>query len=658
MLLKPPVQLEHLEDRLVPTTSGSPWPAADRLTLSFAPDRTPIAGHTSGLFELLDAVAPTALWQREILRAFQTWAVHGNVNVGVRSDGGQAFGVAGRPYRDPRFGDIRVAAQRMSPESVATSIPFSPVFSGTLTGDLFLNSNANFTGSRLFATVLHEAGHVLGLGHSDDPASPMSAHLNALAQLTDGDIAELQALYGARVPDAYERGQGNDTFATATSLRHPQRPPRSYDGSTPLIRFGDITTVGDVDMFSVRSPSGYQGSLTVRLQTEGLSLLAPRLTVYDAAGQELSHAASAEPFGATVSVRLDRVNPAATYYIRVEGATADVFGIGAYGLAVNYDAANRVSADVLSQFLVGPYQELTPEETDRLLYDPSGTFLGDDLGNSDFNRAIFLRQRPGTGTVFDAVGSLSHPADGDFYRIFTAPGRNPRTPVLTVTVWGITDNAVVPRVTVFGSNRVPVPAAVLLNGNGTFAVEITGNHGDGSYYLRLSDPAEGGTRVGNYALHALFRDRDANLDTFATGELSETDQSQSHALYVAHSQLFQFVFSADAAAGPGDSSVSMRVFNSACVEVFRLEARARDTVSGPSVFLPPGAYTVTFTSVAPLTGAGPAYRLRGKGLGDPIGPTLEDPTLLPMYQSPADPLLFLYPNDIRSRAFFLWVALL
>lgn len=651
-MIRTPLSLETLEGRLAPATFGIPWPAAERLTLSFTPDGTPLAGHTSELFRALEAIAETPVWQHEILRAFQTWAVHANINVGVRADGGEPFGVAGRPYADPRFGDVRLGAHRMSRDALATSVPFAPVFSGTLTGDVFLNSGANFTRGSLFATMLHEAGHVFGLGHSDDPTSPMYAHLNALARLTAGDVAALQALYGARAADRHEGPQGNELLRTATLVRHP----RHYDGFAPLVVFGDVTTRADVDVFALRLPNGYRGPVTVRLQTEEVSLLAPRLTVLDAAGRMLGQAESSLEPGSVVSVRLDEMDPAAGYFVRVEAAVGDEFGVGAYGLAISHDAVQQVSVDALDRFLRGPHQEFTPDEIDELFRNPAGAFVGDDRrGNDSFASAVFLRQRPGSGTVFDVVASLSDAADVDYYRVVTAPGRAGRRSVLAVTAWGITDNAVVPRVSVFAPNRAPVPAEVLVNGNGTFAIEVVGNHPEGFYYLRLSAPAGAEDRLGNYTLHALFSARAADLETFADGGLDESLPAQSHDLYVGRSQLFQFVLSAQAAGAPAGAAVRMSVFDSSCREVFWLDAAAGDSVSGPGVFLTPGAYTVSFSSLD----AAPAltYRLRGRGLTDPIGPALEDPTLLPMYQAPFDPTLYIYPGNIRSSDPYLWVAL-
>ena len=112
---RPRPVVESLEGRAVPATFGVPWADPSRLTLSFAPDGTSIAAHTSSLFQTLGAQQPTAIWEREILQAFQTWAVQANINIGLVNDGGDAFGTAGPPQHDPRFGDIRVGAQAMAP---------------------------------------------------------------------------------------------------------------------------------------------------------------------------------------------------------------------------------------------------------------------------------------------------------------------------------------------------------------------------------------------------------------------------------------------------------------------------------------------------------------------------------------------------------------
>ena len=101
---------ERLEDRNLLAALSVPWPEASQLTLSFAPDGTSGGTQASALFQTLDARLPTRQWQTEILRAFQTWAVEADVNVGLVADGGQPFDTVGLKQGDPRFGDVRIGA--------------------------------------------------------------------------------------------------------------------------------------------------------------------------------------------------------------------------------------------------------------------------------------------------------------------------------------------------------------------------------------------------------------------------------------------------------------------------------------------------------------------------------------------------------------------
>jgi hypothetical protein len=651
--------LEVLETRTTPASFGIPWQDPRHLTISFAPDGTGIAGHQSSLFHTLDGSLPTAAWQREVLQAFQTWASYANIDVSVKADGGQPFGTAGPMQGDPRFGDIRVGAQPMSPEVLAIAVPPDPFVAGTLAGDVFFNSDSAWDGNRLFAVALHEAGHVFGLDDNTDPSTVMYGHLNMRTELAPGDIAALQGLYGARAPDAYEGASGNGTFQTATHI-DPVSTAHGHSGSNrPDVVFADITTRGEADYYSLVPAANYRGPLTFRLRTAGVSMLEPRLTLFSASGQVLGEASSTDPTGSVLAVRLDQVQPNATYYARVEGAAGDVFGIGRYALAATLDATSDVSPQALDRVMRGPYETLSAGDIDSLLVDPAHTFLNDAHHSNDtLEHATRLGGRPGhPNTVLDTIASLSDAADVHFYRV-TAPQAAAGARVMTVTLWGIGVNGIVPRVSVYAQDHSPVPADILLNGSGTYAVQVTDVRPGADYYLRVSAPADANPCVGNYALHVFFSRRDAELATFAAGALAAPDGGQSSALYVAESQLFQFVLSADAVGTTSGGAVRMSIFDSDGAEVFRLVARAGDTVSGPSLFLVPGAYTVRFTVDAPSGGPPLPYRLRGKSLSDPIGPVLEDPTLQPMYRSPTDPDLFLYPGDIISRDPFLFVVLL
>src|SRR6185312_7461165 len=93
-------------------------------------------------------------------------------------------------------------------------------------------------------------------------------------------------------------------------------------------------------------------------------------------------------------------------------------------------------------------------------------------------------------------------------------------------------------------------------------------------------------------------------------------------------------------------SVQMTVQDRLGRVVYALTATAGDAVSGPALFLTPGAYTVRFTVLGVPGGAGAAlsFRLLGEVVSDPIGPAIDDPTLDPALD-PEDPDLFTYPID-------------
>src|SRR5262245_49764817 len=103
------LHIEPLEDRRTPAIFNVPWADGQNLTISFVPDGTAVDNQTSNLFQSLQASGLSVeVWQREILRAFQTWAENANLNLGVVVDGGHPLGASGLPQGDSRFGDIRI----------------------------------------------------------------------------------------------------------------------------------------------------------------------------------------------------------------------------------------------------------------------------------------------------------------------------------------------------------------------------------------------------------------------------------------------------------------------------------------------------------------------------------------------------------------------
>src|SRR5947209_311797 len=121
---RPRLSMIALEDRSLPTTFGIPWPDPGHMTLSFVPEQAATPYGPNQLTATLQQAPPSASWQREVLRAFQTWASYANINVGLVTDGGQPVGTVGAVQGDPRFGDVRIAADPLSSDLVASAAPF------------------------------------------------------------------------------------------------------------------------------------------------------------------------------------------------------------------------------------------------------------------------------------------------------------------------------------------------------------------------------------------------------------------------------------------------------------------------------------------------------------------------------------------------------
>src|SRR5262245_3436011 len=465
---------EQLETREVPATFGVPWPDPQHLTVSFAPDNTSANGSPNALFQTLNAHAPTtAAWQTEILRALQTWAVQANINIGIVTDGGQAIGTSGSLQADTRFGDIRVAAIPQGPTVLAITSPVD-MLAGTRSGDIMLNSSANLNIGGgllqydLYSVALQEAGHALSIGNSLDVNSPMfEVYQGVRTGLTPGDIANLRALYGARLADQYEGTAGNSTIASATKMKDPAVQ-------------ADITTNGDVDVYEYKMP-GYAGSsVTVRVQTAGVSLLTPKLTVYDANGNLVASAVTTDPLSGGVSVQLSNVSNSAKYYFKVESSQSGVFGIGAYRL--------KVESGVISQVLIAALDKMYSRSSLGIPEDDHGS--NDTLATAkNLSQANYENDPRFTNAI---TGSLEDATDLDFYRVSVPTFTDGQTWTWVASHAAVGRSALGSAIQVYKSRGKLVVVDVVVNDSGSYILQIPGVASGNTLYVKVSPDMSAG----------------------------------------------------------------------------------------------------------------------------------------------------------------------
>src|SRR5205823_4261288 len=100
-----------------------------------------------------------------------------------------------------------------------TFYPF-PVNTESLAGDMHLDEAESWhVGAQVdvFSVALHELGHALGLGHSDNPNDVMYPYLKFVTTLADGDKAAILGLYAPQSGTVVPPGSGPFTLTMNTT---------------------------------------------------------------------------------------------------------------------------------------------------------------------------------------------------------------------------------------------------------------------------------------------------------------------------------------------------------------------------------------------------------------------------------------------------------
>ncbi|HKA08088.1 MAG TPA: matrixin family metalloprotease, partial [Gemmataceae bacterium] len=476
----------------------------------------------------------------------------------------------------------------------------------TLSGDVVFNSSASFgiglDSSRydIFSLMLHEAGHVFGLDHSTATSSVMNENYRYLQGLSAVDIAALRAMYGARVSDEFDAavGGGNDTMARASTL------PRDGLLNSRYLVTGVLTTLSDVDFYKLSVPA-VTGALgvSVRLQAAGLSLLAPSVTVYNSAGQVVASGLSMDPLNNDLSLRFNASPLGGIYYVKVNGATEDVFGIGEYRLAVDYIS--------LGTLLV----PLTP-----LLSPILDGHTDDTLG---LPRLLSPTPKPAPDDRFDFTfaGVIEDSTDVDRYEIH-APATADTGPVnMNVMVWALETDGLDPRIQVYDATTGhPVAFQVLANEDGVMSIQVPSVNAADDYIVSVLARTQGGANAtGSYFLAADFnRFGLTQFDGVASGTVNAAG-TKSGKLTIIQAATFEFALSAEAFVG-GTGGVVMTICDASGQAILTLSADAGQPTVTAVRYLTEGKYTVQFSTRSGATAPALEYDLFLLQLSEGAGP--------------------------------------
>ena len=687
--------------------SGLSWTDTSQLTLSFAPDGTDIAGEPSELHKTFDTVARRAEWTEAVLHAFQVWAQPTTANIGVvnekymatpiaeplpidaqpvdpvavdNADGevmalrkGFPFGSPGPRTQDPRFGDIRIGARPLSENVKAIAISNDTLISGTWSGDIVFNSNADFDGvDEIFALALHEAGHVFGLDHNGNENSPMFEHgTPKVIRPTGEDRAEMRERHGIRVRDQYDLGVGNDTIDLATVIEIPAT--NSFiGGSIPAVLFGSMHAGNDVDYYRFPRLGNYSGDVKIQLKTRGISLLSPKISIVTANGDEIVSRSSTNPRGGNLSVGLERIQDEANeLFIRVESAREprSPFSVGDYSLAVTFSGRNVISdadvnavLDIRNRDLLQAAVSTFFDESTPVKVEPED--VPEEPETADF---VSVRRGFAPFTYDEAIDTIANAAETDYFRFNTIGlGRGAHA---HISIRPLRNGTLVPATVILDENRTPVPAEILVNGNGELVVQAQLVPGKQYAIGVRADDGLARFQKGDYRLLLYFTDDAVHMEEFASGVVNDdalprdanrvkSVRQSGHKLHVGQSHLFHFSLAASAEADlvpTLTNGVAAHFRDEKGNIVHRLSTPMGKTRTSHSVFLTPGTYTV---QVFPLSltesKVGLAkYSVSGTQISDPFAIDPDDVTEDP-FDCPGEDGVFCYPGGIQSEDPFIW----
>lgn len=635
------LRCEALEKRIAMATFGTPWPNSRSLSVSFPTDEADIGHFDNSLRSTLDQVADRRQWQEAVLRAFQTWAVAANINIGLVPDRGDDFGTPGLATNDPRFGEFRIGA---FPQSgvLANASPFQPRY-GTWSGDVLINTNVNFflanpaagnstsipasnekgPATELFSVLLHEAGNALGLADNSIPGAVMNGRYSGPnGTLKPSDITAIRQLYGAR-RDIFEL-VANNTRTTATQVHNPP----GFNGSTPLTIPGSLNTMSDVDFYRITPVAGKE-KVTIRLVASGISLLKSKVEVLDRFGKKIGDVKADSVFENNLEIEVGSLNDFnnRVLFLRVARNADDVFAVGDYQLELDYRPRE------LQPSIVPPPHDADAVDEDAsqfdqvsvdLLFAQAGIVDRESGANDTLNTATRLDTTAGflKNTRYESLSSLAQPNDRDLW-VFRSPSA--ASPVLHISIDNLGTKNPNLEATVLNRQGDRIATSAIRKADGGLSLTIINPTANTDYIVAVRAKSDSAVKVGNYILTADFATNspDQLQPVYSANVRSGTEHVSR--LSVKKTQLFRFDLLALANA---DSGVQLTIYDTRSGDIVTTLAGRSGQLRTEYVWLSSGNYYLRAT-VRARGNAVPQpvrFSLRADSVSDDQGPLPIDPT--------------------------------
>ena len=651
------LRIEMLENRDMFARDDLAFAGFGSLTFSIAPDGAHVGHEMSSLKSKFDQVTTTAEWKQALARAFQKWSVHADINIGNVLDNGAASGVYGPTRGDERFGDIRITGFDYGRDTSAEAVSESSRSVGTWAGDVFFNTAVDWKDAKAIeAAALHEVGHVLGLGHSDDPASPMHIHgPSGALELTAQDILNLQAIHGIRNLDVNDAEGRNDSIAEASNIKGGDDDSTvrdGFNGSQVWIQFGDLHNAEDRDVYQIRTSPAYSGPLSVELRTSGLSLALLNAEITDRNGKIQSRTVMSGEFGGTSILTLDKTSPDGKYYLQVHSGSDPFWATGDYSITIA--TPNRLQSDATpiadwtrkvhrwydnsGRTKYGFSYQLLANSSDGPATDDKHT--DDSLGKSvDMRLALTTASR----TVYRAVGTISDLVDIDHYRVFAPKVLNDKNEMV-IDLESLKVGGLVPEIKLFDKRGVTLKPSVRVQGYGQTQLVLGSIQPEQEIYIQLTAGfVSNEFKTGSFSLDVTFSSPSAQPELLLSGTMTEGAGTVEREWYIAKPQLFGFSLEGITPSPSTQGQIWFSVFDDQRRLVAGLVAPLNSLRSAPGLFLNSGTYY--FQVATSSGGSDVSYRLMVERPSQAVGPLLGGTAVQPLFLCPGSTTQYCYPNS-------------